>query len=247
MNIHITSGHNNPPSAIDDARTAAKALSDFLARTPVIQTSAEAAEAKLYIDRVKSTQKDLDAAEEAEARPFYDAWKDAKAKYKPATDYLTKIANELKARIKVYLDAEEAKRRAEAERIRAAAEAAIKAAHEAERLEREAKENASMGELDIDVGAAIEQADNAFADAKKLIRQANVAERDADVRLSGGLGRSISVRTTIKPVCDDYKAAIKAMGLTDGIRDAILTSARAYKKLNGAWPKGISEIEERSL
>lgn len=241
-------GHNNPPSAIETARDAYKALSDFLAETPVIQDQETAKAAKLQLDRIKATAGDLEAAKTAETAPHYAAWQTALAKYKPAADSLAALTTELAKRIRVFLDAEEDRRRKEADRIRREAEEAALKAAEAARAEAEARENAAVGEIGVDIGQAVDTLAYAAIDAAKLERQATVAERDADnVRLGGGFGRSISVRVTMKPVIEDWKVAIKAIGLTDDISAAILKGARAFKKLKGAWPKGIGEVEERSL
>ena len=247
MNEVVKIGHNLPPSAIDMARDAFRDLSAFLAENPVIADHATARAAKLQLDRIKATAKDLEEADKAESGPLYEAWKASKAKFAPALDATKKITGELATRIKAFLDAEEDKRRAEAaEAARKAAEA-IRLMEEAARLEIEAQENAAVGEF-VDVGAAILAGAQAEDAANRAARAAVIAERDADnVRLIGGFGRAISVRTVKKPIVEDWRAAIKVMGLTDDIDAAIIKSARAYKKLKGGWPKGISEIEERVL
>lgn len=243
-----TMGDNQPPSPIDHARDAYRDLSQFLADTPVIQDQETARKAKLQLDRIKATAGDLEMARKAETEPRYAAWQQAIAKYKPAKEGLEKLTAQLEARIKRFLDEEENKRRAEAARVRLAAEEAARKADEAARAEAEARENASLGEIGVDVGGAAAALAEAATDAARLERRATVAERDADnVRLSGGFGRSISVRVTMKPVIQDHKAAIEVLGLTDDIAAAILKGARAYKKLKGEWPKGIGEIEDRSL
>jgi hypothetical protein len=45
----------------------------------------------------------------------------------------------------------------------------------------------------------------------------------------------------------DWQAAITELGLTDLIRDAILTSARAYRKNFRELPEGIVATYDRSL
>jgi hypothetical protein len=45
----------------------------------------------------------------------------------------------------------------------------------------------------------------------------------------------------------DWQAAITELGLTDLIRDAILTSARAYRKTFRELPEGIVATYDRSL
>lgn len=240
-------GHNMPPGAIDMAREAYQDLAKFLSDNPVFQSHATAKEAKLFLDRTKAVAKDLADAEKAESAPIYEEWRAAKNKYAPAVETLDRITRELKARIQNFLDAEETIRRAEAVEAIRLAQKAIIAAQAAAEIGREAQENAAQGEF-TDVGAAMQAADEAEDAAIRAVRAAAVSERDADnVRLAGGFGRSVSVRTVKKPVVEDWLAAIKAMGLTDGVRDAIITSARAWKKIHGTFPAGIGEIEERVL
>ena len=240
-------GHNKPPGPIDQARAAYKSLSDFLLAHPVIETAADAKDSKLYLDRSKATLADLEAARDAKAAPLYDAWKAARAEFQPALDGLSKLLKELNARLTVFVLAEEKRRQAEAaEKVRIAQELEAKA-REAERIEREAKENAAVGDLEADVGTAIQEADAAYDEFQRAARQAVFAEKDSHVKIAGGFSRSVGLRTSKIPVVEDAAKALAAMGLTDSIRAALITSARAYKKLNGSWPAGIGEIEERKL
>lgn len=240
-------GHNNPPSAIDAAREAIKPLAKFLADTPVIQDHDAAKEAKLFLDRVKATLGDLEAAKEAEAKPLHAAWKAALEKFKPATEYVTKLQGELKARLQSYIKAEEAKRLAEAEAARKAAEEAEAAAREAERKEFEAKQNAEVGEVGVDVAGAIEDADAKFAEFQRTSRFAAIAEKDSKVRVGGGFGKVASLRTKDVWTLEDPVAALQAIGCTDGIRDAILSAARQYHRLTGQVAAGCVLTKEKVL
>lgn len=243
-------GHNNPPGPIDGAREAYKALAEFLNSTPAIADADAAKEAKLFLDRTRLTIKDVEAASKAESAPLHEAWKASLAKYKPAIESLSRLLDELSARLTAYARAEEAKRIAEAEAKRLAALEAERLAREAEAKEQEAKENAAAGDCEANAGAAIAEADAAFAAFKKADHQARVAERDASVRIGGGFTRAIGLRTTKTLVLGDAPkalAALSANGVPEKIRDAILSAARAYHKLNGAWPEGVSEHEERKI
>lgn len=240
-------GGNNPPSAIDDARTAYKALADYLAQTPVIEAEETAREAKLFSDRTKNTLKDLEAARKAKADPLYAEWTEVNATFKPAKDALDKLLKELNERLTVFARAEETKRQKIAEEKRRAAEEAEHIARAAEEAEREAKDNAAYGEIGVDVGAAIESADAAFADMQLAMREKARAERDEKVRIGGGFDRALSMRTVKTLVLDDAFAALRDLGLTDKVKDAILSGARDYRKVMGALPKGVSEIEERKI
>lgn len=239
-------GHNS--NAIEIAAETFRDVSAFLVDHPAIVTHEDAKAAKLQLDRLKSTKKDLDEAEGKTCDPLYRAWKDAKAVFAPALENLKAIEKQLSARIQSFLEVEEARRALEALEARRKAEEALEAARAAALAEQEAIENAAGGEYGVDVGAAIVESGHAFAEAAKAQRAADVAARDADnVRLSGGFQRAVSVKTVKKPVVTDPQTALAALGLTDKIRDALIQSARAYKQLRGSWPPGITEIEERTL
>lgn len=242
----LSIGGNNPPSPIDDARFAYAQLSAYLADTPVIETEDEARSAKLQIDRASATLHSLEDARDAETKPLYSTWQAALAKYKPATESLSKLLAEIKSRLSAFMRFEEERRCQEAEAKRLQAEEAIQIAREAEQAETEARENAAQGEF-VDVGAAIQAADETFAVAKKLDHQASIAERDANVRIGGGFGRVASLRTKETLILDDALKAIIAIGVTDDIKEAILKSARAFRKLHGHLPAGISLEQNRTL
>ena len=242
----VTIGHNSPPSPIDAARDAWAALAKYLADTPVIQDEDTARGAKLQLDRGKSTLGDLEAAMKAEADPLRKIWMDTREKYTPAINNITKVVELLETRIKAFMRAEENRRAEEAAAKIRAAQEAERLAREAEKAEREALDNAAVGEVGVDVAAATEQADAAFSRFQKTEREAKLAVKDTKVRLGGGFGKTLTMRTRKVAVLDDWKAAIEAIGLTDDIREAILKSAKAFKTMNGSYPNGVSEIEERS-
>jgi hypothetical protein len=239
-------GANNPPSAIDDARAAFAALSAYLADTPVIETDDEARAAKLQIDRASATLGSLETARDAETKPLYSAWQTAIAKYKPATESLSKLLGEIKSRLSAYMRMEEDRRWREAGAKRLATEEAIRVAHEAENAENEARENAAQGEF-VDIGAAMETADAAFSQAKTLDHQASIAERDAHVRIGGGFGRVATLRSKETLILDDAVKALISIGVTGDIREALLKGARAFRKLHGKLPAGISSDQTRAL
>src|ERR1035437_8847877 len=109
---------------------------------------------------------------------------------------------------------------------------------------------AKQGEIDAGVAEKIVEADAAFAAASKANRQAAVAEREADtVRIGGGNGRSLGMRTTTTLTLDDPIAAIKAMGgVSEKTKESILSDARAWRKLNDQrWPAGVTAVETRGI
>ena len=240
-------GHNQPPSAIDDAKTAYDALAKFLASKPVITDEADAKQAKLYLDRTKATLKDVDAAKEAEAKPFHEKWKAALAKFKPASESLTKLLDELNSRMTAYAKAEKVKREKAAAEAAAKVAEAERLAREAEAKEREAHENAAVGDCEADVGAAIKQADDAFANFERESRFAARAARETKVKIGGGFDKAVGLRTVKTLVLDDAIAVLGSTGVTDGLREAFLTAARAHKRATGEWPNGVHEETEEKI
>lgn len=247
-------GHNNPPSSIDAAGAAIHAVSQWMEENPVIETEEQARACKPLLDRAKAALDEMEAERDSKVRPLNEQVKKINDQYKALhnTDskrpaLYDKILNELKARLAAFMRREEEKRQAEAARLRAEAEEKERAAREAEAKEREALENAAAGELGVNVAVATDEADAAFGDFQRASRFADRAERDSKVRIGGGFGSAASLRTVETLHLDDALAAIKAIGVTDKIRDAILSSARDYRKLHGELPAGVRAETERKL
>lgn len=251
-------GHNNPPSAIEVARTGAIAdISKWMTEHPVIQTEAEAREAKPFLDRGNAALESIETERDGKVRPLNDQVKLVNAEYKQFhnTDgkksgklgIFDRIVNELRERVQTYLQAEE-DRRIEASREAAkVAAAAEQAARDAEAREREAKENAAAGEIGVDVLAAAVEADTAFDAFERAERAAYVAIVDTRVKIGGGFLKPIGLRTERKLVLTDAPMALADIGVTEGIREAILSGARLFRKLRGELPRGVIEVEERVL
>jgi len=240
-------GGNSPPTMIELAGGTLSALADFLRDHPVIQTEDEARAAKALKDRADLCVKDLEDERDGLVRPLNQEVKAINDRYRPVRDPLTRIISELKGRIARFIQGEERRRQALAEAAgRVAAEKAL-LARQAEEAERAAKEEASQGVCDVDVGGAITQADVAFSDYEKAERAAERAERETHVKIGGGFGRALSQHTRKVLTITDVHAAIDDMGLTEPLKEAILTAARAYYKAIREWPDGIVETKERSV
>jgi hypothetical protein len=240
-------GGNGPPSMTELAQGTLSALADFLQDHPVISTEDEARAAKLLKDRADLAMKDLKDEHEQLYRPLKDQIDDLAERYRPITKPLTAILAELKGRIDRFFNEERKRRQALAEAAgRVAAEKAL-LARQAEEAERAAKKEAEQGVCDVDVGGAITQADSAFLDYEKAERAAERAERETHVKIGGGFGRALSQRTHEVLTITDVHAAIDDMGVTEPLREAILTAARAYRKAIGELPDGIVATQERSV
>lgn len=249
-------GHNQPPSALDLAIEPVKDMSLWLERNPVIQTEEKAKEAKVLVDRVVEALRETEAERDSKVRPLNEQVAAINAKYKsvhntdPRKPGLSdKILNELKNRIQTFLLAEEAKKQAALEEARRAAEEAERLAREAEAKERDAKEDAKMG-VETDVAKATAEADAAFTRFTKADRAVARAEKDTKVKVAGGFGRAVSFRAhevlSVASMADAHKA-LEIMGLTKDIEDAIIKSAREYRKVFEELPDGITVSHERKI
>lgn len=249
-------GHNQPPepTPIERAGDAMSALSVFLDATPVITDSIHLVEAKRLVEHARGAAAELEDERIALVDPLnkqvasingqYKALHNTDSK-KPGT--LDKVLNELKARLTAYGVAEEAKRLREAELARIELANKEAAAREAERIEREAKQDAVVGVVDTGVAQAIANADHAFSEFEHASRFAARAEKATTFRIGDGNGKALGMRTEKTLVLESYGRAIKAIGPNDTIKEAILTAARAYRKQHGALPDGVSETSERKF
>lgn len=239
-------GDNKPPSPIEMASEIRAAVVVFLQDMPVVSTDDEARQTKLIIDRAKASLDEMEDARKREVRPLNDRVSTINETYKTAARSLTALLDQLKSRLAAYIRAEQERRGREAEAARQAALEAERVAREAEQREHEAIDNAAVGEY-TDVGGAIEQADKAFNNFAKADRAAMRAERDMHVKIGGGFRRAASFRTVETLVLVDPFAAIKVIGTTAKIREAIISSARDFRKLNGTLPAGVRATHEQAL
>jgi hypothetical protein len=240
-------GHNNPPSPIEIATGTTADLSRWMADHPAIRDEAAARAGKLLVDRAKAGLDEMEAERDGLVRPLNEQVKAINDRYRPARTSLEKLADELKKRLSAYARALEIERVRKAEEARKVAEQAEQAAREAEQREREAIEEADQGVCDVDLGTATQEADAAFAAFRKADHTAARAERDSHIRVTGGFGKAMGLRDRETLTVADWQAAITELGLTDLIRDAILTSARAYRKNFRELPEGVVATYDRSL
>ncbi len=204
-------GHNMPPSPIESALAP---FSDSIAEAELwldgkpVENEAQMKAADDLLKSVKAAKKAVEAAEESEARPIYDAWKAAKARYAPTITDLDRIAKGLIAILdgfKRKLAAE----KAEAERkARAEAEAKMRAAQEAARL-------ADAANIEAQRAAA-----QAQAEAEEAARRAAVASKDT---VKG-------MRTVSRYEIEDGRAAINWIAVND--RPAMAAFLEEYVRRN---------------
>jgi len=249
-NRMVSRTDNQPaPTALDHAADALSELAAWLKDHPVIQALPEA---KAGVGLKERTLVALNAARDerqAKTQPLRDQLNEIFATYDLVKDKgtLERGYNELRKRLTAFATSQEEARIAEATRLRNEAAERERIAREAEAAEQEALANAEQGEC-TDVGAAIAQADQTFTEYRAADKQAAIAERNVPLRFGSVLGgKSISMRTTEMLAIENVEMAIKAIGLTDKIKDAILSSARDFRKEFGELPVGITATFERSL
>ena len=129
-------GHNNPPSAIDDALTpygdAITEAEGWLDGTEVT-TEGQMKAVDMLIKEIKAAKKAVEAAEESEAKPIYDAWKAAKDRYKPTLTDLDRIVKGLVATVDAFKRRLAAEKEADRKKAEAEAWEATRKAQEAAR------------------------------------------------------------------------------------------------------------------
>ena len=266
LNPNAVIGNNNPPPddvavagpvaapavvrlhtpALDGARSNYIYVTAFLADVPVIETVEHATKAANFIEQGRKTIQDLTAERRAQTDPLNAQVEAITEPYRLPAESITGLLDELKRRLKTFTIAEEARRMKEAELAAAIAAEAERVAREAEAAEQQAMLEADCGAV-VDVGAAIVGADKAFSNFKKADRAAGRAAKNTKARFNGGFGRAVSMRETETLVLDDAVAAIKAMGVTEKIMEAILSSARDHRKFTGALPAGVRATSERKF
>ena len=239
-------GHNNP-SLVEHGLDTVKALNEWTNEHPVIQSEEEAREGKLLVDRAKLCAKDMDVERRQRQQPHTEEIEKIRTEYREPQSLLEKACAELTRRLNAYVETERINREKAAQEARKAAEEAAKRAAEVIETERRAREEADSGVLDANVVDAVADTEVAVKMAEKAERIAARAERDTKVKVGGGFRRALSQRNIETLVVEDASAALQALGVTDHIREAILTSARKYREVIGELPDGVSATYERTL
>lgn len=182
--------HNSPPDPLDEAigtDPEALELAEGLLTGEPVENEAQMKAADGVAKRLKALKKAVADAEESEAKPIYDQWKAAKARFKPTLDDLDKQIKGLAAMVSDF------KRKLAAEK----AEAERKAREEAEaKAAAAAKARAEADVSDIDAQRAAEEAVREIEEAAKAAR---IAKAQNDVR---------GLRTVTKYEITDHRALL---------------------------------------
>jgi hypothetical protein len=240
----------DPDKQLKGAQEAFDELNTFLTATPVIQAAAEAKAGADWKHRTSIALKLLNDERDAKVRPLNDQVDAINERYNKKTrNPLKALFDELCKRLDGYRKAEEDRREAIAAAARAAAEEAARVAQAAAAELEDAVDTAAQG-VETDVGALTQTLDEAARTAAALARQAAVAERDSKVRISSVMGPAVSAQTYRELIIADVEGAIlaiRAMGLTERIADAICLEAKAFRATWGELPEGVSENKERRI
>jgi len=233
-------GSNNPPDMVEMSTATMHDLSAWMAENPVIQTMESAREAKLLLDRGKLCVADLTDEYKKKAAPFRREIEILGERYTPCGVAIKAVIEELSARLTDFTRAEERRRVEAANEARRLADEAERRARAAEAAEQEAIRSAGHGELGVDIASHVVSTEDAYRDAEVKARQAQLAERESKVRIGGGFKRATTLRNKETLILTNAIQAITSIGVTEEIREAILKSARTYRKLRGKLPDGVS-------
>ncbi|MGH7226013.1 MAG: hypothetical protein ACRELF_22575, partial [Gemmataceae bacterium] len=233
--------------AITAASEQSALLKSFIADNPVIQTAEEAQKAGAWIESTRKTLASLEDERKPKVGPLNDAIKSINDSYRAIREPLEKLLTVIRGRFNKWDADERARREAEAERVRLEAE---EAARKAQELIDEANEAIADAEAGIctDAGTAVVDAQDAMRAANKLDRAAGRAERATNVRVASTLGgKALASRSKRIIVIDDPVAAVKAIGCTEKIAEAIKQSAKTFEEIHGELPAGVHATIERSI
>lgn len=203
--------HNNPPDPIDEALAP---FGDFISEAEnwldgaAVENERQMKAVDDLTKQLKAAKKAVEAAEESEAKPFYDQWKAAKARYKPTLDDLDRMVKGLVAAVDGF------KRKLAAEK----AEAERKAREEADRAMREAQEAArAAAATDIEAQRTAAAAQAAAEEAQRI---AAAASKDT---VKG-------MRTVTRYEITDHRALLNWIARND--REAITAFIEEWARRN---------------
>lgn len=203
--------HNNPPDPIDEALAP---FGDFISEAEnwldgaAVENEGQMKAVDDLTKQLKAAKKAVEAAEESEAKPFYDQWKAAKARYKPTLDDLDRMVKGLVAAVDGF------KRKLAAEK----AEAERKAREEAARAMREAQEAArAAAATDIEAQRTAAAAQAAAEEAQRI---AAAASKDT---VKG-------MRTVTRYEITDHRALLNWIARND--REAITAFIEEWARRN---------------
>lgn len=246
-------GHNKPPGHALELERGQEGLAElraFLLKHTAVKDESAAKLCAGWIERTRTTIEAVEAEEQLRVKPLRTQLNAIYELYREVREPLKTLLKTLRERGTAYAREEERKRELIAAEARRKADEAEAAARAAEQAEADAIARADVGEeqhMPV-VTAAIKQADVAFGTFKRASRIADIATRDVKVRIAPTLGRRALAMSTYEVLSvSSLGAAIKAMGMTPAIEEAVLKSAKAYRTEYGELPPGITSTNERRM
>lgn len=224
-------GHNSGTLSLAEeiADVCASAM-DWLRKLGGIKDAASKDMAANWRDKINGLKKQADAERETEKRPHLEASRAVDAKFKPVIEQADATATTLRDALTVFMRAEEAKARAEAE-----------ARHKAE-MERVAKERARIAEEQAKLMKADPIA--ALTSPPPAEPELPIFEAPAPIQAGGQRGRKTGLRTVTKYVVTNYEAALAHVKDHPDVRAAVEKVAAAQAKA-GATVPGVEKQEEK--
>jgi hypothetical protein len=216
----IAIGHNSGDLSLAEEMTdAAKQAIEWLKDNKITaQVTADIA-ANMRA-RLLDLSKKAETERETKVRPHLDAQKAINGEYKPLVDAATSAANALRDALTVFMRAEEAKQRAQAEAKRKAEE------------EQAAKERAELLKA------------NPLAEYTEPLPEPPLPLEPPKVQAGGQAGRKAGLRTITRFELTDYAAALEHVKNHKDVIAAVEKAAFAQAKA-GADVPGVKRIEER--
>lgn len=248
-------GGNNPPKSAVFLRVEEiiAVANKWITERPTITEQEIADKAGAFVRQSTTAQNELNKARLEATLPLRQQVDAINKEHDDLGSTLKRLTGIILERLNAFATAQRLEQERIAREAREAAEKAAAEAAEAKRKEAELLAQAESGAAKggfANVASSIAESREAEQRAKQLEAEAKAAEK-AKPKFGGehfteGSRRSLTQRKVETPVVsspgDVLRAVITANGgsVPDGVRDALLTAARAYKREKGKWPKGIT-------
>jgi hypothetical protein len=215
--------HNGPPDPLDAALAP---FGDYIAEAEgwldgsPVETESQMKAVDALLKQVKAAEKAVKDAEESEAKPIYDAWKAAKARYTPTLDDLGRIKKGLVAAVDLF-------------KRKLAEEKAAKERAAREEAEHKAREAAALAR----------QADAADLEAQRAAAQAQAdaeAAQIAAARASKDASSVKGLRTITKHEVTDHRVLLHWIAKND--REAVTAFVEEYARRNHSMGNPIDGV-----
>jgi hypothetical protein len=246
-------GHNRPPpdepKAFENARQKIKEAQIVTTEILTITNQGQANKVADTLRDVQSAFNELEIHRTNRVAPLNRKVKAINDEYRPLKEGLDKLELDLKTVNRRWLLEQDRLRAEQARKAREEAERLAKEAEEAQRRASDEAERAKDGDITAGplhpVEAAVE-ASKATLEARKAEARADAIEKRRPKSGTGAAGRKVGLHTEERlsiATVKDLLAAVKDMGLREGLVEAVLKEARAYRAERSKLPKGITRIE----